>query len=603
MTNSCELVGAAFKDSAPLKTVEKIKGILAENGIKTTEVWHDSKVPYCYSLTVPVEGIAFSTNGKGLSPEFALASAYGELMERFQLGFIGQMSTQKDGTFSMNDSQDITIPTSQLMERDMDLYQKIADRLYEWNGTKITAKEILMQYVDDSQTVKVTPFFNLTNGQVAYIPAQMRKAAYTSNGCAAGNTMEEAIVQGLSEIVERYYRMQIIKYNICVPDVPEDVLKQYPTAYEIIESVRNQGYKVSVKDCSLGQKFPVVCVCYINEKTGYYHTHFGAYPDFEIALVRAITETFQGRNVDSFAFFKDFLYNTDEKSFVHNLSTELTYGCAKRMPDFFIGTNKLEYNAAVGFAGKNNKELLKECVEFFAEQGYPILVRDASCLGFPTCQIIIPGYSETAIYRVLTKTNPNRYLLHSINALRNPKSATMQDMLGCLMHIQETNAYSARRRARMSSGATLMTYLNEDEEAFLMSASMAYIYYTLGQISTAATYVQKMLDNRSNTSQEFLLCIKRYLDLKIAGYSADQVRAFLETFHSARTVARLYAYIDKKENPLTEFVLHCDLTSCDSCIIKEKCCQKKAQQYVDLINRKTGDLVFEESVALLKSLI
>ena len=63
MTNSSELVGAAFKDSAPLKTVEKIKGILAENGIKTTEVWHDSKVPYCYSLTVPVEGIAFSTNG------------------------------------------------------------------------------------------------------------------------------------------------------------------------------------------------------------------------------------------------------------------------------------------------------------------------------------------------------------------------------------------------------------------------------------------------------------------------------------------------------------------------------------------------------------
>ena len=603
MTKPIELIDAAFKDSAPLKTVEKIKGILAENGIKTTEVWHESKVPYCYSLTVRVEGLAFSSNGKGLSPEFAIASAYGELMERLQLGFIGQMSTQKDGAFSMNDSQDITIPTSQLTEGDMDLYQKIADRLYEWNGTKVSAKDILMQYVDDSQTVKVTPFFNLTNGQVVYIPAQMRKAAYTSNGCAAGNTMEEAIVQGLSEIVERYFRMQIVKHNICVPDVPEDVLKQFPTAYEIITFIRNQGYKVSVKDCSLGQKFPVACVCFINEKTGCYHTHFGAYPNFEIAITRAITETFQGRDVNSFAFFKDFLYDTDGKSYIHNLSTELTYGCAKRMPDFFIGTNKLEYNASVGFTGKNNKELLKECVEFFAEQGYPILVRDASCLGFPTCQIIIPGYSETAIHRVLTKTNPNRYLPQSINALRDPKNATMEDMLGCLMHIQENNAYTARRRARLSTGATLMTYLNQDEEAYLMSASMAYIYYTLGQFGTAAAYVQKMLDSKSNTSQEFLLCIKRYLDMKTAGYSADQVKAFLETFHSAQIVARLYTYLDKKENPLTEFVLHCDLASCDSCIIKEKCCQKTAQQYVSLINRKTADLDFEESAKLLRSLI
>ncbi len=603
MTNSCELVGAAFKDSSPIKTVEKIKSLLAANGIRVEETWHETKVPFCHSLSVSVAGIGFTTSGKGLSREFALASAYGELMERLQLGFVGRKTTQKDGAYSTNDSQDRTVPVKQLLECNADWYQKMADRLFAWNGTRVTAEEILTQHTDADQNIRVTPFYNLTDGGVSYIPSQMRKAMYTSNGCAAGNTMEEALVQAISEIVERYYRMRIIQENICVPDIPNDVLKQYKTAYEIISYIRDQGYKVSVKDCSLGQSFPVVCVCYIHEKTGRYHTHFGAYPDFEIALVRALTETFQGRSVDSFASYNDFLYNADEKSFVHNMYTELVYGCAERNPDFFVGTNRLEYNANVGFSGKNNKELLKECVAFFAQQGYSILVRDASCLGFPTCQVIIPGYSETAFQRLLKKTDEGRYLPHAIATLRDPKNATLQDLLGCLKHEQEMTAYAPKNKAGFLADAKLMANLSWEEESYLMSATMAFVHYALGQFATASKYIRKMLTGNDCGNQELLICTKRYLDLKVSGYSDDQIKSLIETFHTEQTVARFYSYIASKTNPLVEFVLHCDLKSCDSCRIHDKCCQAAAQQLIDLINKKTAQLVFEDSARQLKTLL
>ncbi len=603
MTESRELVGAAFKDSAPMKTVEKIKGILAANGIKTKEVWHETKVPYCYALSVGIDDFGFSTNGKGLSPEFTLASAYGELMERLQLGFIGRKIIQKDGAYSANDSQDITVPVRQLLNKNLSWYEKMAQRLFDWNGTKVSAQQLLTQHADADGNIWVTPFYNLTDDCVAYLPSKMRKALYTSNGCAAGNTLEEALVQAISEIVERYYRIQILKDRICVPDVPEEVLQQYPTAYEIITYVRNQGYKVFVKDCSLGQSFPVVCVCYINEKTGAYLTHFGAYPDFEIALARALTETFQGRDLDSFTAYHDFLYSQDDVSFERNMYTELVYGCAERIPDFFVSDKTLAYNPNVGFSGKNNKELLKQCVDFFSRQGYSILVRNASCLGFPTCQVIIPGYSETAFLRFLKKTDEGRYLDHAIRTLRNPKQATLENMLGCLMHQQEMNTYAPKNKTGFLSDAKLMANLAPGQEDYLKAATMAYVHYALGQYGIASGHIQNMLLSKHGKEQAFLICTKRYVDLKAAGYPDEQIRKLLEMFHDEQTVARFYGFVDKKENPFGDFVLQCDLIHCDSCIIGESCRQKLAQHYIDMINEKTGQLNFQDSADYLKTLI
>lgn len=597
-------IDASFKDDSPLNTVEKIKTILKSSGIETEETWLETKVPYCYSLSLAIKGIDFLTSGKGLSKEFALASAYGEMIERVQLGFLGRRATQKDGSYSMNDSQDIQVPSETLLNENFDIFQKMSDRLLEWNGKMISPQDIVLQYSNEQGNVYATPFVSLIDGKKSYIPYVLRKSMYSSNGCAAGNTIEEAIVQALSEIVERYYRLRIIKENICVPQVPDEVLQKYETPYKIIQYIRNQGYKVWVKDCSLGEKFPVLCVCFVNEATGRYHTHFGAYPIFEIALTRALTETFQGRNVDSFATYDDFFYSKDEKKFLYNLSQELTYGTAKRLPGFFVGNSEFEYNIGVGFKGASNKELLKECIDFFKNKGYNILVRNASCLGFPTVQVIIPGYSETYIHRLIKDADDNRYLTYAVNTLRNPSCASMTDMIGFMMHCAETTkVVSHPGKNGFLSSAKIMAQISKEYENFLFFASMAYVNFTLGKSTDVVNNIKNMLNLNIGFKEEFLICAKRYFELELMEYSPAQISELLQLFHNKETVNLFYDYINNGKNPFDEFVLHCDMKCDDSCVLKPNCCQKKIQNLVDLIKEKSKALSIDTFYSDIKKLI
>ena len=80
-----KFIDGNFKDDSPLSTVEKIRNILKSNGIEVEEQWIETQVPYCFALLLKIKGLNFSTSGKGLSREFALASAYGEMIERVVL--------------------------------------------------------------------------------------------------------------------------------------------------------------------------------------------------------------------------------------------------------------------------------------------------------------------------------------------------------------------------------------------------------------------------------------------------------------------------------------------------------------------------------------
>ena len=44
----------------------------------------------------------------------------------------------------------------------------------------------------------------------------------------AGNSPEEALVQGLSEIIERVVQRRIFTEKPALPDVPEEYIQQFP---------------------------------------------------------------------------------------------------------------------------------------------------------------------------------------------------------------------------------------------------------------------------------------------------------------------------------------------------------------------------------------
>ena len=584
------LMDGMFKDAPPIKTVERIKAILKQYDIETEVEWNESSVPYCYSNRISIRGTVFGTNGKGLTPEFALASGYGELMERLQLGYVnGGSAMQKTGDASLGDNQNERVSGETLLERNKKWYEIYSQRVYEATGTKLTAKAILNQYIKSDGSVMATPYYCLTTKSWEYLPTVLRKNVYSANGCAAGNTMEEAVVQAISEIIERQFKLRALSMRTAFPEIPQEVLRSCKVAYEIISFLRQSGFKVVVKDVSMGTKFPVICVCLIDERTGRYHTHFGAYPIFEIALERTLTETFQGRNIEDIAAFDDFCYKEKEYSSIPFLMKELVKGTAEKMPHFFLDDAAVAFNENVGFKGKNNKELYEECIRFISDQGYDILLRDCSCLGFPTYQVIVPGYSEVYPNRLSPENNDLRYGSYVVKALRNPPSASFDDILGLMLHITDAGDYS-RSLEGFSTTTRIPAKLDPNVDKYLMNAAMAYNCYALGKYSETIRYVNGMIRSKQQKDMAYLICLKRYISMVLNQYEETQIRRILECFHSVETIQRLYKNIANNGNPLADVVLRCDMKCSETCQLNGICRKKQTDRIQTIINSKYSEI-------------
>lgn len=68
----------------PLETVFRLRGLLHDLGIHVIEEWNSKDKDACHALRIRVIGTDIGTNGKGMTREYALASAYAEFFERMQ---------------------------------------------------------------------------------------------------------------------------------------------------------------------------------------------------------------------------------------------------------------------------------------------------------------------------------------------------------------------------------------------------------------------------------------------------------------------------------------------------------------------------------------
>jgi ribosomal protein S12 methylthiotransferase accessory factor len=108
---------------------------------------------------------------------------------------------------------------------------------------------------------------------------QFLRLAYGSNGMCAGNTPEEAVVQGISEVLERHVNLEILKKQIVPPTIPAEYIAGHlPQLAAIIEEIEQKsGFKLTFKDCSLGQGSCHRAVCH-RPATQRYLLSSGAHP-------------------------------------------------------------------------------------------------------------------------------------------------------------------------------------------------------------------------------------------------------------------------------------------------------------------------------------
>jgi ribosomal protein S12 methylthiotransferase accessory factor len=193
--------------STPIETIRKAHRIVSPRvGIlrRVASVVHHAGDPLCYAFgVVPGDTRQFSTKtvssksgGAGLDPESALAAALGEAIERYCMLFY--------------DKRDM------VHARARDLGDAAVDpALLSLYSREQIGRRRRTTYFDDDSLIRWVWGYSLTQRRWRLVPAAQVYLGYrfdddeayiadnASTGLAAGNTLVEAILSGLYEVIER----------------------------------------------------------------------------------------------------------------------------------------------------------------------------------------------------------------------------------------------------------------------------------------------------------------------------------------------------------------------------------------------------------------
>ncbi|WP_242032862.1 TOMM precursor leader peptide-binding protein [Oscillatoria sp. FACHB-1406] len=144
--------------------------------------------------------------GKGKTEAQAKASAFCEAIERYSAVFQGDEIGQKGNYRNLGE---VAIHPNRCMNFSQAQYKN----RQEWNAKCHSWFQKVPEPFDEEREIDWTPVWSLTHQTFKFLPTAYCYFGYPqpvkpdcwadSNGCAAGNTSEEAILQGFMELVER----------------------------------------------------------------------------------------------------------------------------------------------------------------------------------------------------------------------------------------------------------------------------------------------------------------------------------------------------------------------------------------------------------------
>jgi len=244
------------------------------------------------ALTVDAlrEGLTGGSFGKGSTAEQAEASALMEAIERYSGIFQGDeiRTTRRFTDFGADEA---IHPESVLL---------FSDAQYTSPEAEPDGSHPVPERFDPSAKIEWSPVWSLRDQRFRYLPTSLMyffygggRGAYAadSNGCAAGNTLQEAIVQGFLELVERdayaiwwYNRSQRAELD----------LSQFDDSYvhDLRMLLADEGRKLWVIDITTDLGVPAYVAILHWMQNGHENIEFGsgAHFDSRIALLRALTE-------------------------------------------------------------------------------------------------------------------------------------------------------------------------------------------------------------------------------------------------------------------------------------------------------------------------
>jgi oxazoline/thiazoline synthase len=331
-------------------------------------------------------GLSSGSFGKGSTAEQGEASALMEAIERYSGIFQGNEIRAKR-RFTDFQAGEAIPPNEVLLFSDSQLRQGRAPTPGSDERVAIPA------LFDRSAKIEWSPVWSLRDARFKYLPTSLLYFFYRgaaafaadSNGCAAGNTLEEAIVQGFLELVERD-AYAIWWYNQ-LPRPGLD-LAQFDDSY--VRDLQNQlaqtGRRLWVLDVTSDLGIPTFVAVTHWMKDGRENIEFGsgAHFDAKIAVLRALTELNQFLSLGLMGG------GTGEKSSLDGIAP-------LRLEDHPYLTPSEDPMIQPEFGSKfshlDTREQATACVSLVERAGLDFLVLDQTRpdIETPVVRVIVPG--------------------------------------------------------------------------------------------------------------------------------------------------------------------------------------------------------------------
>lgn len=582
-----------YKDEKPEVTVKRIQGILAANDIPTRlrqEIDNDGRL---YSCGLHISDLSYHTNGKGVSRGYSMASAYAEMMERIQNQAVFQYAEfdprlREEHGFSYDPAERLylgrDIPPlpedfhqSRLHTDSRNVYQL-------WEETRRRLEKV---------PVIFTPYHHLPTGDVVHLPRTFMLNVYGTNGMCAGNTREEALVQGFSEIMERHVMKKLYFAFMAPPTIPRSFIRKHaPEQYRIIEWLeKRDSLRIIVKDCSMGLGVPVVAVVLFFRDTNEYMVSIGSFPIWTIALERCLTEAFQGQRVNAYhnarllRLSPEFGLSGDFENFM----SLVIYGKGHYPTSLFSDTPDYDFDGFEEQSFRSQEDMLSRVIRTIGRLGHPVYLRDSSFLGFNSYQLIIPGLSEIKMisrndWRELASPIPVLKYLCRMNELEGTELYELSDDMESFI---KDHHYPNMTPFLAYVGLPISQHL--PWERIPLEFILAFIYFKGGRIEGAFTYLDRFTSVMAadpdirHGDLIHLFAATNYLSL-MRQYSKDRSRI-------VRIMSGLYkplhvkfaSSLFREENSLLSmiqaFFPKFDLPKCYDCAV---CSAKEACRYKEL---------------------
>jgi len=414
--------------------------------------------------------------GKGGTPAQAEASAVMELAERFSL-------------FSfLKDPRNFMVAEYRHIKEHALPFEMIARSVHDASDDLDAAREVFAR-----MPLKWTWGYNLTKQSPVLVPFDWFFAINEFNGSSAGNGAEEAILQGICEVVERHVSSLVSRGRLRTPAIDLTTVAD-PLVSEILAKYRMAGIRLYASDFTLGMGIPSVGVLAYDpatfpEKSEIVWTA-GTTPNPQKALSRALTEVAQlagdfntGANyvASGLPKFRDLL----EADFVLHGEAPVPIST---LPDVSDANIRVE---------------VERCVGAVAQAGMDIIVVDVSHsrLGIPAFYTIIPGAHfreraagtsvgmftakltaekgdpEWAISRLkeMDRMLPHKYYIHFFLGLSHLARNDPSQGLGCLEAALNLGPNEEDRVSIYTYMAACLKDLNRYEEAIQVLEKAALV--------------------------------------------------------------------------------------------------------------------------------